>query len=400
MHLDVILKRIIKGSLVYAFNHNNRRETNTWVFGEWFGDRCGDNVTHLANYIARNNQDINLYWICKGKCRTDRLDKRIKILLFDEEKTLDIMKKAYVVVMGQGYGDFSTDGYNYFGNSISVNLWHGILWKTIGYDTYPSNNILSKLYVRITSATQSISAFLSVSDKYTSVFSKAFKLKNATPILAGYPRNEDFYNDEFINLQREQIIRRIGACQSGTPRIIVYMPTYRSNSDNFSFAEMLDSNEFSSFIEEHDIYIIQKTHFASQRINRHIQTSSNSRIINIEDIDPQELLAAADVLITDYSGCFYDYLLLDRPIIHFVYDYDFYANEERGLYFSLQEVSGGEIVKSKDGIMFAIQNALYHPEEWAWRRKEIRETYLQYEMRYSSEKIYLEILKMINEKKR
>ena len=44
-----------------------------------------------------------------------------------------------------------------------------------------------------------------------------------------------------------------------------------------------------------------------------------------------ELLCCADVLITDYSSVFFEFLLMDKPIIFFAPDYDIYS-QSRGFY--------------------------------------------------------------------
>ena len=49
-------------------------------------------------------------------------------------------------------------------------------------------------------------------------------------------------------------------------------------------------------------------------------------------------MAASDILVTDYSSCFFDFLILDRPIIHFLYDYDYYKEKDRGLYYEKEGV--------------------------------------------------------------
>ena len=52
--------------------------------------------------------------------------------------------------------------------------------------------------------------------------------------------------------------------------------------------------------------------------------------------DIQELLAAAQVVITDYSSCIFDFLLTVRPGFLFVPDLEHY-DQERGFYYKLEE---------------------------------------------------------------
>ena len=56
-------------------------------------------------------------------------------------------------------------------------------------------------------------------------------------------------------------------------------------------------------------------------------------------------MSEADLLITDYSSCYFDYLIVDKPIIYFNYDYKEYINESRDLYFDYEEMTSGIKVK-------------------------------------------------------
>ena len=52
--------------------------------------------------------------------------------------------------------------------------------------------------------------------------------------------------------------------------------------------------------------------------------------------DIQELLVYADVVITDYSSCIFDYMLSGRPAFIYAPDLEQY-NTERGFYYPLEE---------------------------------------------------------------
>lgn len=57
-------------------------------------------------------------------------------------------------------------------------------------------------------------------------------------------------------------------------------------------------------------------------------------------LDPCELMAQADCLITDYSSMYFDYMVLDRPIIFFAFDKDEYL-KEREFYFNYDKYTPG-----------------------------------------------------------
>ena len=71
-------------------------------------------------------------------------------------------------------------------------------------------------------------------------------------------------------------------------------------------------------------------------------------------VDTNELLSVVDLLITDYSSIFFDYLVTDRPILFYIWDYDDYL-EERGMYLSDDELPGPTLF-TIDEVAAAVQN--------------------------------------------
>lgn len=53
--------------------------------------------------------------------------------------------------------------------------------------------------------------------------------------------------------------------------------------------------------------------------------------------DFQELLAAADILITDYSGCMYDFSYTQRPVFLYQKDYGEYLRD-RNFYIPMEKL--------------------------------------------------------------
>jgi CDP-glycerol glycerophosphotransferase len=60
------------------------------------------------------------------------------------------------------------------------------------------------------------------------------------------------------------------------------------------------------------------------------------------------------MLVTDYSSVFFDYANLKRPIIFYMYDYEFYKDELRGFYIDTEELPG-EIVTTDDDLIQELQ---------------------------------------------
>ncbi len=56
------------------------------------------------------------------------------------------------------------------------------------------------------------------------------------------------------------------------------------------------------------------------------------------------------MLVTDYSSVFFDFANLKKPIIFYMYDYEFYKDELRGFYFDIDTLPG-EIVKTDNDLI-------------------------------------------------
>jgi CDP-glycerol glycerophosphotransferase (TagB/SpsB family) len=90
------------------------------------------------------------------------------------------------------------------------------------------------------------------------------------------------------------------------------------------------------------------------------------------------MLPRLDALITDYSSIYFDYLLLDRPVLFFPYDLERYREDERGFYFEYEEVTPGPKARTFDELVSRICELLdgYERERAAWRPERDRVAHL------------------------
>src|SRR5699024_12832093 len=75
-----------------------------------------------------------------------------------------------------------------------------------------------------------------------------------------------------------------------------------------------------------------------------------------------ELLGVVDILITDYSSVFFDFLVTNRPIVNYLYDYDSFE-EERGLSFGTEELPGETVRTSEETLKAAEKYLAMHDFE-------------------------------------
>lgn len=68
-----------------------------------------------------------------------------------------------------------------------------------------------------------------------------------------------------------------------------------------------------------------------------------------------DLYAISDIMISDYSGTFIDYSILDRPMFCFAYDYDEYK-KKRGFFIDINTELPCSVDHTEDEVIYHIKN--------------------------------------------
>lgn len=163
---------------------------------------------------------------------------------------------------------------------------------------------------------------------------------------AGTPRNDNLVNGD-IGEMRKKVREKYDIPENG--RIVLYAPTYRNTGipvvmDSDYLLERLDVMRNTANLLQQDNAESSKPvkWYFMCRYHRYQDDSMDIRVNgkNVIDVmdypDMQELLCAADILITDYSSCVWDYAFLKRPCFLFVPDKEAYT-ADTGFYVSVDE---------------------------------------------------------------
>jgi CDP-glycerol glycerophosphotransferase len=176
-------------------------------------------------------------------------------------------------------------------------------------------------------------------------------------LVSGYPRNDVLYSDD-TNKQaiKEKVYDSLGIDRNS--KFILYVPTFRDDGRTTCFS--LDyERTLKTFEEKYNCSIVLGTRFHPSNFdfaNKLITYSE--RIINATIYpDIMELLIAADVVITDYSSCIFDFMHLKRPAFIFATDIAQYE-KERGFYFPLEDTPF-PIAQNNDELVENINNFDY-----------------------------------------
>ena len=201
---------------------------------------------------------------------------------------------------------------------------------------------------------------------------------NNRTYISGQPRNDLFFQENAKNIKRQLKI--------SNNYIITYMPTHRKyGKGNQNPILFLNDKKVESFFNEINIKLLIKLH---PNMPSEMEIT-NTSILNLTNLitDPQELLYISDILITDYSSCVVDYLLLNRPIIFYLYD-DYEKVEENNLYFNLEDYCPGSIAKNESQLFSEINKAFYDKLYFLDKRQKILKLFNKYNDGSSSNRLF------------
>lgn len=253
-----------------------------------------------------------------------------------------------------------------------INTWHGIPLKTLGFDI-PNGNISSRNTLRNFSMCDYL---ISPSPFMTEIYKTAFRLHhiyNGLILEEGQPRNDILFHSNSEEIFEK--LRSAGVSLSNDKKIILYAPTWRGtkyeepDTDLTLYQHFLELLEHQINMEEYQILI--KPH---QIVYKYMQKNNSipGKLVPAS-IDANELLAVTDILISDFSSIFFDYLLTERPILFFIPDLEEYKYA-RGLYHSVEHLPGPvtdkleelpDMIKNLSVIQKSYQQKYMNLKKWA-----------------------------------
>jgi len=265
-----------------------------------------------------------------------------------------------------------------------INLWHGIPLKKLG------KAIDKRRKESFDIQFQSYSYFTVCSEFEKELIESCYSVDEEVWV-TGTPRNDQLLQKDTRLLENYPYLGK---------KTILYAPTWREQGNQSSFFPFADKDlaMLNQFLKEQDTYLLLRGHREEMKfLTQENQQSSFTRILPAhQDIFPevQSLLAHVDVLITDYSSIYLDYLLLDKPMIFIPYDIEEYK-KYRGFLFDYENHSPGTKVDSQQAFVNALRTAMEKPEQDALQRAEICAIFHQFKNGGACQRIYDQI-KSIN----
>lgn len=200
---------------------------------------------------------------------------------------------------------------------------------------------------------------------------KSFNIDKKRILSLGFPRNDEFFKKENINLKLFPDIQR--------NKTIIWLPTYRNHKAfknnenniynmniNFKYGVPTIDNEnqllkLNQLLQEKKILLLIKLHPVEDSTKIQQLNLSNVKLITDSIVMNNhrylyQYLANIDALITDYSSIYYDFLLTKKPIGMAVPDKEEYKKHVKLFFENLEENLPGEYIYSFDDLLMFIEN--------------------------------------------
>jgi CDP-glycerol glycerophosphotransferase (TagB/SpsB family) len=354
------------------------KNKNIWVFGAWFGEKYADNSKALFEFVNRHDKEILTVWLTQSQT----VFRFLKQKGMNVHYTYSLKGYYYSAIAKFVFVSTGMHDVNRFvsSNNIKVQLWHGTPLKKIMNDVGDVliNRKLLLLFKKIfmpfdfNSYKYLLSSAYNINDSLNSAFLD--KIENI--IVKGYPRN-----DQLFSCKKESVI--------------TFLPTHRGegNGGIQQIFNSFDSIKVNSFLIKNNYKLVIKPHFYDLD-NVNVVESKTISVIK-EDIDLYELLSKTDILITDYSSVYFDFLLLDRPIIFTPFDMKEYINKDRELYYDYDKVTPGPRCMDWNEVMNEIEKLMNGEDNYRGERKKTNNYFNKYQDGNSSKRVY-EFFKNMN----
>ena len=329
---------------VYWFSFLIPRNKKIWLFGSTFGRRFADNPRYFYLYLTEHPElNIRPIWISGDK----------EVILFLTQNG----KEAYYSRSFMGfwfcmrgkvylYDNYPKDISHWLsGGAVKINLWHGTGNKRANHDNlfdtvrHPRNmKERWKTFPRRLTDEKPCYYTLATSDDLAEITKSAFNTTLDHVLIDGYPRNDSFLDTNYPRLLNEVeklIVDKILDWKTKGYIIDFYMPTFRDSEK--IFFDVMNLEKYNQFLCENSIVFLIKLHPKSKLKNEFAKiVYSNIHTVDAS-IDPYIFMEHVDILTSDYSSVYSDFMLLNRPVVAFHYDFAEYINHTRDCYVPFEE---------------------------------------------------------------
>lgn len=364
------------------------RDDRLWVFMAGDGDRFADNAKYLFVHCA-DRDDVRNVWVGTN----DEVIEQLRAAGYEAYSTRSWRGRSVMLRAGVFFETHGPIAPEYTGRARVIHLTHGNYLKTMLADhtrdwPWPVELAVELFFERrrrfvVTGAGPPAANMQSMRG-----------ISRDRLLVTGFPRNDVLLSnlpDARLGVDESALDAVTAAAREGP--VLIFAPTYRTGYGECNGVPMHDLSfgfdDLERVLAERD---------ATLYLSLHPDATFDTDLSPYEHVhrldtggDLYPFLTHADALVTDYSGIFYDYLLLDRPIVFYAPDLEAYTRD-RALYFDYEDHVPGPIARDPDDFADAIRAVLDGEDDHASDRAHVREAFYDQPDGNASERVYRAVL--------
>jgi len=361
--------------LIYFLSGFSPRDNKVWLFGCWGGIKFRGNSKTLFLYVQNSFPEIQSVWITKNKDIYSELrEKQINVRMAYSIKGILLTLRAKYVFVTHG----SLDVNQFFKrHAVMINLSHSIYPIKDMRQIPESLSLFRKLYLYLSQPYGYLIKpdFAITSSKFTVNATKHhYNIREVRIIPTGTPKT-----DFLVSLVKESLNALSEATSDGScarnRKLILFLPTIRFEREFSFFNYGFDVDKLNELLMEINCNFVFHFH-PSQTKYQNIPDFINHDYINVLNYSGDQintLLCNADLLITDYSSLFADFLIFDRPIIFVKFNHEEYV-KIKGLFVDYDNDLPGPKVEDWPELLNEIKTTLNNEnDKYYIRRNELRD---------------------------
>lgn len=328
------------------------------------------------------NSSVRCVWISKNPAvYRDLASAGLDVCLRGSLKARFMTLRAGVVVFSSG---LQAVPFGYTAGATTIQHGHGIPLKGPRQRSEPKSKFwpvtrrFEKIAEQLERKVYSVDYICTSSERCTDQFKMYEEISNnngfleravrfGEPLNTGFPKTDILYREiEGSDIGNTPADEAAANQLKSDHTTIGYFPTFREYDSEIA---PFDPDRLDAFLKAHNVQLAIKPH---RHMSVDYGTIDTDNVVKIPPgMDSYPILDDIDILITDYSSIYFDFLHLDRPVVFYTFDLDNFARH-RGVMPNYEELCAGPRVMDFDSLVETLETIL-ETDNYARERARIRD---------------------------